>query len=71
MTWSRNGWKTLPLCWSCWDKFTDGKKPARVTVDIDVESCVWCGERTKDGIYIRGHLQLGDREALGDERSQK
>ena len=44
------------ICVSCWNE----KNPGRPAVSIvdehrDIETCCYCGEHTRDGIYVRAN----------------
>ena len=55
MAWS---W-TQPCCFGCYEAIAPGREPVRLR-DAKVERCVWCGDDTKEGIYIR----VDPREAV-------
>jgi hypothetical protein len=43
---------TQPSCLECWIARNPGRLATRVK-DAERESCVYCGEGTEDGIYVR------------------
>src|SRR5262252_6463485 len=43
---------TQPICEACWEERHHGLPAGRLK-HPSAETCVWCGQRTMDGIYIR------------------
>lgn len=48
---TRFSW-TQPCCVHCWDLRNPGRVPVRLR-RARSETCVYCSQLTKDGIYIR------------------
>ena len=47
---------TSPICEDRWwqDYGTDGRQPFRMNEEVrTVERCVFCGQETRSGIYVR------------------
>ncbi len=45
---------THPICTECWDKRNPNRKPIRVADEFtEVEICCFCGNLTREGIYVR------------------
>ena len=45
---------TQPCCETCWIERNPGRTPVVVVIaERDPETCVHCGEPTRDGIYVR------------------
>lgn len=43
---------TQPACTACWEELNPHRRPVRLTKP-EVDVCVYCGERTRSGIYVR------------------
>jgi ribosome-binding protein aMBF1 (putative translation factor) len=43
---------TQPACTECWKLRNGERKPVALSV-ADLEVCVYCGEETRSGIYVR------------------
>jgi hypothetical protein len=48
---------TQPCCDDCWFERNPGRKPVRL-IAAEIETCVYCGEPTHDGLYVRIDPQL-------------
>lgn len=45
---------TQPTCAECFERQNPDRKPVAIVVEFrEDENCVYCGERTKDGLYVR------------------
>lgn len=49
-------WSTEPCCDWCWWEKNPGRAPFRVPDPNRPERCVYCGEWTTSGIYVRVEL---------------
>lgn len=45
---------THAICEPCWRKREPGRTPVRVLVGQE-ESCCFCGDPTREGIYVRSN----------------
>jgi len=43
---------THPICEACWSERNPNREPVTVN-NGNIETCCYCGEHTKSGIYIR------------------
>lgn len=43
---------TQPCCDACWEEHNPGRSPAALRMPEE-ETCVYCGQRTESGIYVR------------------
>ena len=47
---------TVPICEACWLIENPDRVPVRLT-EPDQETCYWCKQETRSGIYVRRMIE--------------